>query len=478
MADKKNDFIADIDTDFAQWYTDVVIKAQLIDYTDIKGCLAIRAYGYAIWENIQKELDARFKDTGHENVYMPLLIPESLLQKEKDHVKGFAPEVAWVTHGGNDLLEERMCIRPTSETLFCSMYSKWVKSWRDLPMLYNQWCSVMRWEKTTRPFLRSREFLWQEGHTLHLTEEEAQRETLMILDIYADFCENFLAIPVLKGKKTEKEKFPGARATYSLETLMHDSVALQIATTHDFSQNFSKAFKIEYLSDKGVLENPYQTSWGISTRSIGAIIMVHGDNNGLVIPPKIAPTQIVIVPIAQQKAMVLEEAGKVFKRLKDIGLRVKLDDRDNFSTGYKFSDWEMKGVPIRLEIGPKDIESHKVVVARRDTGEKMDVPMEALEVEIVKIMDASQQFLFDKALKHKEERTSFALTMDELQAQIKSKLGYVKAMWCGESVCEDKVKEITEATARCIPFEQEHLSNQCVCCGKEAKHLVYWAKAY
>lgn len=478
MAVKKNEFIADIDTDFAQWYTDIVIKAQLIDYTEIKGCLAIRPYGYAIWELIQKELDTRFKETGHENVYMPLLIPESLLQIEKDHVKGFAPEVAWVTHGGSDLLEERMCIRPTSETLFCSMYSKWVKSWRDLPMLYNQWCSVMRWEKTTRPFLRSREFLWQEGHTIHLTEEEAHQESLMILDIYANFCEKILAIPVLKGKKTDKEKFPGAKATYSLETLMHDSLALQIATTHDFSQNFTKPFKIEYTSDKGVLENPYQTSWGISTRTIGGLIMVHGDNNGLVMPPNIAPIQIVIVPIAQQKEKVLEKARELYEQLKAQGLRVKLDDRDQFSTGYKFSDWEMKGVPIRIEIGPKDIENNKVVVARRDNGEKIDIQNENIIIEVKRILEESQQFLFNKALKHKESRTEKATTMEQFTEIIKNQKGYIKAMWCGETACEDKVKETTEATARCIPFEQEKVSDVCVCCGKPAKTLIYWAKAY
>lgn len=477
---KNKEFVQDItniDEDFAQWYTDIVLKAELADYTSVKGFIAIRPYGYEIWENIQKYADNKFKEYGVKNVSMPALIPESLLNKEKDHVEGFAPEVAWVTKGGEEELEERLCVRPTSETVFSTMYSKWLSSWRDLPYLYNQWCNVLRWEKETRPFLRSREFLWQEGHTIHETEEEAKKFTLNMLDVYADVIENLLAIPVLKGQKTKKEQFAGAEATYTVETLMHDGRALQGGTSHYFGQNFTKAFDVKFQNKEGEQEYAYQTSWGISTRLIGAVIMAHGDNRGLKLPPKVAPIQVVIVPIAQQKENVLEENKKLNEKLSK-KFRTKLDDRDNYSVGYKFNDWEMRGVPVRLEMGPRDIENEQVTLVRRDTQEKMIVKIEEVEEKISELLEDIQKSMYEACKQRLKEKTTIALNMEELKKNLDENQGYVKTMWCGNQECEDKVKELTGAPSRCIPFEQEHLSDKCVCCGKEAKHMVVWGRQY
>lgn len=468
--------ITSMDEDFAKWYTDIVKKAELVDYSSVKGCMIIRPYGYAIWENIQKILDEKLKATGHENVYMPMFIPESLLQKEKDHVEGFAPEVAWVTHGGSEELTERLCVRPTSETLFCEHYAKIVQSYNDLPKLYNQWCSVVRWEKTTRPFLRTTEFLWQEGHTIHATYEEAEEETINILNLYADFCEQVLAIPVIKGKKTDKEKFAGAKSTYTIESLMHDGKALQSGTSHNFGDNFAKAFDIKYSDKNGNLQYVHETSWGITTRLIGALIMVHGDDSGLVLPPKIAPNQIVIVPIAQHKEGVLDKAKELEKRISN-SFRVKLDASDKMP-GWKFNEYEMKGIPIRLEIGPKDIENNQVVLVRRDTREKLVASIDELENELSKLLDAIQIDLLKKAKSHRESKTFNALTLEEFKDIAENKPGFIKAMWCGDKACEDKLKEEAGVTARCMPFKQESISNNCVCCGKEAVSLVYWGKAY
>lgn len=477
---KKEEFvkeITNIEENFAQWYTDVVIKAELADYTESKGCIAIRPYGYAIWENIQNYADKKFKETGVTNLYMPVLIPESLLQKEKDHVEGFAPEVAWVTNAGGEDLEERLCIRPTSETMMSTMYSKWVSSWRDLPILGNQWCNVLRWEKETRPFLRSREFLWQEGHTVHETAKEAEERTLMMLDIYADVIENLLAIPVLKGKKTPKEQFAGAESTYTVETLMHDGRALQAGTSHYFGQNFTKPFNIKFQNREGKEEYAYQTSWGISTRLIGAVIMAHGDNRGLKLPPRVAPIQAVIVPIASHKEGVLEKANELFEMLKK-NYRMKLDDRDNYSTGFKFNDWEMRGVPVRIEIGPRDIENNVAVLVRRDNGEKETVELSNLEKRLGELLEEIQQSMFDACVKRKEEKTTVAYSLDEILNNLEENQGYVKTMWCGNVECENKIKEVTGAHSRCIPFNQEHLADTCPICGNKAEKMVVWGRQY
>ena len=478
MAEQKKmvEEITSMEEDFAKWYTDVCRKAELIEYTSVKGCMVIRPYGYAIWENIQKELDKRFKALGHENVCMPMFIPESLLNKEKDHVEGFAPEVAWVTHGGNEKLEERLCVRPTSETLFCEHYKSIVQSYRDLPKLYNQWVSVVRWEKTTRPFLRSREFLWQEGHTIHATAEEAQAETVQMLNVYADFCENYLAMPVVKGVKTEKERFAGAEDTYTIEALMHDGKALQSATSHYFGDGFARAFEIQYTDKDNKLKFPFQTSWGCTTRLIGAVIMTHGDNNGLVLPPKVAPTQVVVIPIAAHKAGVTEKAQEVTERIAKF-CRAKIDASDN-SPGWKFAEYEMKGVPLRLELGPKDIEKNQCVLVRRDNREKVFVSLDDLETEIPRLLDAVQQGLYDAALARREKMTYTAATLDELKDIADNKPGFIKAMWCGSRECEEKLKEVAGVSSRCIPFEQEQIADTCVCCGKPAKHMLYWGKAY
>ncbi|EDS77018.1 prolyl-tRNA synthetase [Clostridium botulinum C str. Eklund] len=478
MSKKKKfvEAITPMDEDFAKWYTDIVKKAELVDYASVKGCMIIRPYGYAIWENIQKYLDNKFKETGHENVYMPMFIPESLLQKEKDHVEGFAPEVAWVTQGGNDTLAERLCVRPTSETLFCDHYAKIIQSHNDLPKKYNQWCSVVRWEKTTRPFLRTTEFLWQEGHTAHATAEESARETIDMLNVYANFCENVLAIPVIKGQKTEKEKFAGAKATYTIESLMHDGKALQSGTSHNFGDNFSKAFNIQYNDKNSQLQYVHQTSWGVTTRLIGAIIMVHGDDSGLKLPPRIAPLQVVIVPIAQHKEGVLDKAEELRERISKVA-RVKVDSSDKMP-GWKFNEYEMKGVPVRLEVGPKDIENNQVVLVRRDTREKIFVSMDELETKIPELLDEIHNSMLEHARTHRDEHTYTAKTLDEFKEIADTKPGFIKAMWCGDTDCEEKLKEVAGVSSRCMPFEQEEITDKCICCGKEAKHMVYWGKAY
>ncbi len=463
--------------DFAQWYTDVVKKAELVDYSNVRGCMIIRPNGYALWENIQKTLDSKFKETGVENVYMPMFIPESLLQKEKDHVEGFAPEVAWVTHGGLEELEERLCVRPTSETLFCDFYSKIVQSYRDLPKLYNQWCSVVRWEKTTRPFLRSAEFLWQEGHTAHATAEEAEERTIQMLNIYADFCEQYLAIPVVKGKKTDKEKFAGAHSTYTIEALMHDGKALQSGTSHNFGDGFAKAFGIQYSDKQNKLQYVHQTSWGMSTRIIGAIIMVHGDDSGLVLPPRIAPTQVMVIPIAQHKAGVLEKADELRDELIKSGFKVKVDDSDK-SPGWKFSEQEIRGIPLRVEIGPKDIEANQAVIVRRDTREKQVVSLDELATKVGETLEKMQADMLERAKEHLNNHIYEAKTYDEFKDIIANKPGFVKMMWCGDLDCELKIKEDTTATSRCMPFEQEEITPICPVCGKKAKKMVYWGKAY
>lgn len=469
--------ITAMEDDFAQWYTDVVKKAELIDYTSVKGCMAIKPAGYAIWENIQKELDARFKKTGVENCYMPMFIPESLLQMEKDHVEGFAPEVAWVTHGGLEPLQEKLCVRPTSETLFCDYYSKNIKSHRDLPQLLNQWCSVVRWEKTTRPFLRSREFLWQEGHTAHATASEAQERTEQMLNLYADFLEDFLAIPVVRGIKTDKEKFAGAKDTYTIEALMHDGKALQSGTSHNFGDGFAKAFNIQYSDKENKLQYVHQTSWGMTTRLIGAIIMVHGDNSGLKLPPRLAPTQLMIIPIAMHKEGVLDKANELKETLLAKGIRVKLDDSDK-TPGFKFSECEMRGVPLRLEIGPKDIENNQCILVRRDTGEKIVSSLENIEKEVVSLLEEIQSDMFKRALEHRQAHTYEADTMEEFTEIVENKPGFVKALWCGDRECEDKIKELTQATSRCMPLNGQGKEGKCVCCSKPATKMVYWGRAY
>ncbi len=468
--------ITSMDEDFAKWYTDIVAKAELMDYSSVKGCMIIRPYGYAIWENIQKILDGMFKESGHENVCMPMFIPESLLQKEKDHVEGFAPEVAWVTHGGNEKLEERLCVRPTSETLFCDHYANIVQSYRDLPKLYNQWCSVVRWEKTTRPFLRSREFLWQEGHTIHATAEEAQTETVRMLDTYARFAEEFLAIPVIKGVKTEKERFAGAVDTYTIEAMMHDGKALQSGTSHFFGDGFAKAFDIQFTDKENKLSYPFQTSWGVSTRLIGAIIMTHGDNDGLVLPPAIAPIQTVVIPIASHKPGVTEKATEVYEKINKF-CRAKIDLSEQ-SPGWKFAEYEMKGVPLRIELGPRDIENNQCVIVRRDNRQKYFVSLDELETEIPKLLNEMRDGMYAAALERRNTMTYTALDMEEMIKTAEEKPGFIKAMWCGSRECEEALKEQAGVSSRCIPFEQEHVGDTCVCCGKPADKMLYWGKAY
>lgn len=480
MAKKDNGFVQNITAqseDFSRWYTDVIKMADLMDYSDVKGCMVIKPYGYGMWELIQKEMDDRFKATGHKNAYFPLLIPESLLQKEKDHVEGFAPEVAWVTHGGNEELAERLCIRPTSETIICSMYSKWIQSYRDLPLLYNQWCNVVRWEKSTRPFLRTSEFLWQEGHTAHATQEEAQVETEKMLEVYRDFAYNVLAIPVITGQKSEKEKFAGAMRTYTMEAMMLDGKALQMGTSHNLGDHFAKVFDIQYLSKDGELEYVHQTSWGTSTRMIGGVIMVHGDERGLKLPPKIAPIQVIIVPIAQHKEGVLDKARELFDTLTASGLRVEIDERDQ-SPGWKFNEWEMKGVPIRLEIGPRDIEKNNVVLVRRDNFEKDFVSMVGLETKIADMLEDIHKGMLEAALKFREEKTVSTENFEDFKKAIDEN-NFVKGLWCGMRDCEDEIKDKTGATTRCIPLgEQDPTSGVCVHCGKPAKKVMYFAKSY
>ena len=481
MADKKLvEAITSMEEDFARWYTDVVMKAELIDYTTVKGCMVIRPAGYAIWELIQKDLDRRFKETGVQNVYLPMFIPESLLNKEKDHVEGFAPEVAWVTHGGLEPLQERLCVRPTSETLFCDYYKNVVQSYRDLPQVCNQWCSVVRWEKETRPFLRSREFLWQEGHTAHATAEEAEERTLQMLDVYSDFLEETLAIPAIKGRKTDKEKFAGAVATYTVEALMHDGKALQSGTSHNFGDGFARAFGVQYTDRDNTLKYVHQTSWGMTTRLIGAVIMVHGDDSGLKLPPAVAPVQVMIIPVQQKKEGVLDKAYEMRDRIvraSEGSVRVKVDDTDK-SPGWKFSEQEMRGIPVRIEIGPKDMEAGKCVIVRRDTGEKIEIPDSELESRVPEVLGSIQKDMLEAARAHRDAHTYSAADMDEFRKVFSEKAGFVKAMWCGDQACEDKIKEELSVTSRCMPFEQEQISDKCVCCGRPAKHMVYWGRAY
>ncbi|MCL2820675.1 MAG: proline--tRNA ligase [Oscillospiraceae bacterium] len=475
--DKNVEQITDMDVDFGQWFTDIVTKAELIDYSGVKGFFILRPYAYALWENIQTVLDKMFKDSGHENISMPLLIPENLLQKEKDHVEGFAPEVAWVTHGGSEELAERLCIRPTSEVLFCEHWKNIVNSWRDLPLLYNQWCSVLRWEKSTRPFLRGREFLWQEGHTLHATAEEAETETQNMLDIYAELCENYLAMPVVKGRKTDKEKFAGAEATYAIECMMHDKKALQSGTTHYFGDGFAKAFEIQFSDKNNKLAYPHQTSWGLSTRLIGGIIMTHGDNNGLNLPPKVAPIQAIVLPIAAHKPGVIEAADELVKRLKDNGVRAKIDKSDQ-SPGWKFAQYEMKGVPLRIEIGPKDIENNQCVAVRRDNGEKISISLPDLESKVNELLDDIQKSLYARAKENLVSNTRNAATLDEVKTILNRHGGFINTMWCGSEECELKMREEAGVTSRCIPFEQTRTGDVCPICEKPADTMVVWGVAY
>lgn len=481
MAKKTNQFVEQItpmEDDFAQWYTDVITKTDLVDYAPIKGFMVIKPAGFALWEKIKDFADRRFKDTGHENVYFPLLIPESLLNKEAEHVEGFAPEVAWVTHGGNKKLEERLAVRPTSETIICTMYAKWLKSYRELPYLYNQWNSVVRWEKATRPFLRTSEFLWQEGHTLHETAEEAKAETLQMLGIYKEVAEDLMAMPVIDGRKSEREKFAGADSTYTIEAMMHDGKALQSGTSHFLGQHFTKAFEITFSDREGNLANPYHTSWGISTRLIGGLIMVHSDNRGLVIPPKMATTQVVIVPIAANKGGVMEKVDEIEASLKAKGISVKVDDRKEYSPGWKFNEWEMKGMPVRIEIGPKDIEKEQALIFRRDELTKEGVQLTEIADHVEKLLVDIQTNMFNKAKAHQKARTFVAKDYDEFKDIIENKHGFAKVPWCGSEELELKIKEETGATIRVIPFEQEDLGDKCFYSGEPAKEMVIFAKAY
>ena len=465
------------DVDFAKWYTDICKKAELVDYSSVKGCMIIRPLGYALWENIQRELDKRFKELGHQNVCMPMFISESLLQKEKDHVEGFAPEVAWVTHGGKEELPERLCVRPTSETLFCEHYANIVKSYRDLPKLYNQWVSVVRWEKTTRPFLRSREFLWQEGHTVHATKEEAMEETKKMLNVYADFCEDVLAIPVIKGEKTPKEKFAGAENTYTIEALMYDGVALQSGTSHYFGDNFAKAFNMKFMDKDNQEKYMYQTSWGMSTRIIGALIMTHSDDHGLVLPPNIAPTKVVIIPIGKDNEEVLDKSYEIAKELNRRGITCTIDNSEK-SPGFRFSENEMKGIPVRIEIGPKDIENDLCVLCRRDTLEKIRVELKDTVDEVISLLTNIQESMYLRAKTRRDSMTRSVLTLEEMKASIEEQNGFIKAYWCGDRDCEEKIKEVAGVTSRCIPFDEDNSDGKCCVCGKKAAHLVYWGKQY
>ena len=477
MADLKNDAITSRDVDFAQWYTDVCKKAELMDYSSVKGFIIYRPYGYAIWEQIQKHLDEKFKQTGHENVYMPMVIPESLFQKEKDHVEGFAPECAIVTIGGKNKLDDPLIIRPTSETLFCEHFAKIVTSYRDLPKKYNQWCSVVRWEKTTRPFLRGSEFLWQEGHTIHRTKEEAKQETLMMLDVYNNMGKDLLAIPFVTGRKTDKEKFAGAEETYTVEALMHDGKALQSGTSHYFGDGFAKAFGMKYQDKDGQVKYVYQTSWGASTRLIGAIIMVHGDDNGLVLPPHVAPTQVVIIPIQQAKPGIVAKCQEIKHHLEEQGVRVKFDDSDR-TPGWKFSEYEMKGVPLRIELGPRDLEKNQVVLCKRNDGAKEICSIDDIEKEVKNKLEQIHNEMYQKALDQLLHSITEVHTYDELKEVVNVKGGYAKMMWCGDEACENKIKEDTNATSRCMPFDQRPFGDTCPICGKKATKVVLFAKAY
>ncbi len=482
MSREEKEFVREVtprSEDYSQWYLDLILKTEMVDYSPVKGFMVIRPYGYALWENMQALLDRRFKKTGHKNAYFPLLIPESLLQKEAEHVEGFAPEVAWVTHGGHEKLAERLVVRPTSETIICSMYSKWIQSWRDLPVLINQWCNVVRWEKTTRPFLRTSEFLWQEGHTAHANEEDAEAETLQMLEVYRDFVETELAIPVIKGKKTENERFAGALRTYTIEALMSDGRALQSGTSHNLGEHFAKVFDIKYLDKDDQLKFVWTTSWGVSTRLIGAVVMVHGDDRGLKLPPKIAPVQVVIVPIITNKGReeVLAKARQIFVDLED-DFRIEMDDREGYSAGWKFNDSEIKGIPLRLEIGPKDIKAGQAILVRRDTGEKQSVPLSELKGTIAALLIDIQENMFQTALKMREENTRYIDDYEKFQEVMADKRGFIISPWCGEDYCEDQIKEDTKATIRLIPFTDSEGEGKCLCCGEDAKYKVHFARAY
>ena len=475
--DKKVEQITDMEVDFAQWYTDICRKAELVEYASVKGFTILRPYGYAIWENMQRILDGEFKKTGHENVAMPVLIPESLLKKEGELVNGFAPEVAWVTMGGSEKLEERLAFRPTSETMFCDHWSRVLHSYRELPMLYNQWCSVIRWEKTTRPFLRSREFWWQEGHTIHETAEEAEAETEQQLNCYADFYEKVLAIPVVRGRKTEKEKFAGAEATYTVECMMKDHKALQSGTSHYFGDGFCRAFNITFADKNNQQSYPHQTSWGMSTRTIGGLIMTHGDNNGLVLPPHVAPIQVVVVPVAQHKPGVLEKAAELYEALKAAGIRVKMDDSDN-SLGWKCAQYEMKGVPLRIELGPRDIENGQCVAVRRDNFEKTTVQLSELTAAVPALLEQVQQGLYDRAKQNLDEHTRDCETLEEVKTFVETEGGFARTKWCGDLACELRMKEAAGVSSRCMPLVQSGTAGKCVCCGKEATTDIFWGVAY
>lgn len=462
------------DVDFAAWYTDICRVADLVDYGNIKGSMIIRPYGYAIWENIQKVLDEEFKKLGHENVQMPMLIPESLLNVEKDHINGFAPEVAWVTMGGNTPLEERMCIRPTSETLFCEHYKKIIKSYRDLPKLYNQWCTIMRWEKTTRPFLRSREILWQEGHTMHRTEEEARNETLQMFKVYENFQRNYLALPVICGRKTEKEKFAGAEETYTIEAMMYDGYALQNGTSHYFGQKFAKAFHIEFLDSDNTLKTPYQTSWGVSTRMIGGIIMTHADDNGLVLPPKIAPIKVIFIPISKDEDVANCIQNITTNLKKDITYKI---DNSEKSPGFKFAESEVKGIPIRVEVGPRDLANNLVTLVRRDTLEKIQVNVNEVGNKIEELLDEIQKCMYQKAENRRNSMLHVAYDYQEFQSIAKTKPGFIKINWCGNGECEEKIKTDTGLKSRCI-IDDELPDGNCAVCNSLAKCKIYFGKQY
>ncbi len=477
MAEIQNKSIISRDENFAEWYTSIVKKADLVDYSSTKGSMIIRPYGYAIWENIQSILDKEFKRLGHENIQMPMFIPESLLNLEKDHVEGFAPEVAWVTHGGSEPLEERMCVRPTSEVLFCEHYKKIIKSYRDLPKLYNQWCTIVRWEKTTRPFLRTREILWQEGHTMHATREEAMAETLRMIKVYEDFQKNYLALPVIVGEKTDKEKFAGAQKTYTVEAMMYDGVALQNGTSHYFGTDFAKAFGIEFLNKDNKLETPHQTSWGVTTRMIGSIIMTHSDDLGLVLPPKIAPIKIVIIPIGKENEIVEETIKSLKTRFDEREITCKVDESDK-SPGFKFAEAEVKGYPIRIEIGPRDLENNEVTLVRRDTLEKIKVGVDVVPDECEKLLDIIQKDMYDKALKRRDTMLYFAKDYDEFKEIATTKSGFIKINWCGEVACEDKIKDDLGLKSRCIPMDEHDPDGPCAVCGKDAKCQIYFGKQY
>ena len=483
MAAKQQAFVTEIipqSEDFSRWYTDVIRRAELADYSPVKGSMVIRPYGYAIWELMQASLDRRFKETGHVNAYFPLFIPESLLRKEAAHVEGFAPQVAWVTRGGDEDLEERLVVRPTSEAIVGTMYAKWVHSWRDLPILINQWANVVRWEKVTRLFLRTTEFLWQEGHTAHETESEAEEEALRMLGVYREFLEAELAMPVLDGRKTESEKFAGAAHTYSVEALMGDGRALQAGTSHNLGQNFAKVFDIKFQARDKSLQYAWQTSWGMTTRLIGGVIMIHGDDSGLILPPRVAPHQVVIVPIPRGdwRETVLPRAQSLASSLRDSGVRVLIDDREEYTPGWKFAEWELRGVPLRLEIGPKDIEQSQVMLVRRDTREKLPTPMQGLDARVKALLATIQTALFERAVQFRADHTVRTTSRDEFHRVLEGRPGFVLAPWCGSAECEAQIKTETQATIRTIPLDPPAPSGACVQCGQPGQTDVYFAKSY